>query len=170
MVYESPSFFEIWYRFTCKLSQEELLEATIIAKVIWDRRKNFVHKQSFAHPNFIISKDRDEICYFKQANYPPNYPNNSYLPTPSATVHCAKPPRGVYKIDGDATYNSNFGKVGMGIIIRDCDGKVYGTLQACSPFTVEALIFLHAIMFYKETSFTRLFLEGDVLHVIDILK
>lgn len=65
-----------------------------------------------------------------------------------------------------------FGKVGMGIIVRDYDGKVHGTLQVCRPaalslFTAEGLAFFRAVMFCKETGFTRLFLEGDALKVIN---
>lgn len=56
--------------------------------------------------------------------------------------------------------------------MRDCDGKVCGTFQASlpttlTPFEAEALAFLHAAIFCKDSGFYRLIFGGDAVQVIN---
>lgn len=63
MVCDNPSFLDMWQLFTSRFNEEESLEVAVTAKMIWDRRNNFVHKQDFAHPNDIISKAKVELWF-----------------------------------------------------------------------------------------------------------
>lgn len=63
----------------------------------------------------------------------------------------------------------------MGVITRDHNGRVIGTLKASwviseNPFDAEAHGVLLAAVFCKEIGLKQVILEGDSKQVIDILQ
>lgn len=128
------------------------------------RRNEFIHKHNVEHPNAILSKAHKESNLFLQAQT-----NQSSSPgTHPTLVQWNKPPIDYFKVNWDAAYNKRTLKIGIGVIVKDAEGKVCGTLQANKPFlnssfTAEALALWHAIWFYKEAGFYNLILEGHAI-------
>lgn len=112
---------------------------------------------------------------FQQANSLPHCSTNLLSSSLTESVNWCKPPVNMYKVNSDVACNSSIGKIGIGIIVRNCIGKVCGTFQACligslSPLSAKALGLLHAVIFCKNAGLSRIILEGDSLQVITFLK
>ena len=65
-------------------------------------------------------------------------------------THWTPPPRDCFKINFDGASFSNLGKAGLGVVIRDCNGRAVATLleHAPLPFApeiVEAMAATRAI-------------------------
>lgn len=66
-------------------------------------------------------------------------------------------------------------KIGIGVIVRDSEGNVCGSLQANKSvlknlFTVEAIALWQAICFCIDAGFHSFILEGDADQVVKLLE
>ena len=80
-----------------------------------------------------------------------------------------------YKVNFDGAIFKELGAAGLGMVIRDFEGLVIGTLAEriplpCSVATVEALACRRAVLFVKEMSIFEATVEGDAEIVISDLK
>lgn len=111
MIFESSSFLEVWHQLLAfKLNPEELVEAAVTAKLIWERRNKFVHQAEFTHTNSIVTKARNEVISYKEATDQISSSNTS---NPPNMVQWSAPPPGIYKDNWDAATNSKDGKAGI---------------------------------------------------------
>ena len=147
-----PCFKEVWSQMRKRLSQIDMEEAGMIARLLWTRRNDFVHGKALRHPNSIIQKVATDLICFKETQ------DKSSVGTYRGSRPCVKwkkPLEGKYKLNWDATMDVSRGLVGMGGIIRDCNGEVIATLRAkrkltLSPFEAEAHALMVAVLFSKE--------------------
>ena len=75
-------------------------------------------------------------------------------------------------INFDGTVNVNEVVRGIGIVARDRNGMVVGTLQSCvkdiiDPASIESLAAVKALTFAKDMGFRQIILESDALAVIN---
>lgn len=131
LVCDSKLFIDLWYVLTQKLNPKELVEAAVTKKLIWDRRNNFVHKRDFIHPNILFLQAKEDVRLFKQATLLPNPLTSAPIVPKLASIIWSKIPINVYKVNWDAACHFTLQKVGIRIIIRDCNGRVYATFQTC---------------------------------------
>ena len=78
---------------------------------------------------------------------------------------------GFYKINFDGAIFENFGRAGLGVVVRDVEGMVIAALSQniqlpSSVDSVEALAARRAIILAQEISLTQVVVEGDSLKVI----
>ncbi|XP_042950075.1 uncharacterized protein LOC122282191 [Carya illinoinensis] len=80
-----------------------------------------------------------------------------------------------FKVNWDSAINSREGKIGIGVLVRDHQGRVIGALHANnplkgSPFDAEAYGVLLTAIFCRELGLKSIYLEGDAKQVVDLLK
>ncbi|XP_042944578.1 uncharacterized protein LOC122278455 [Carya illinoinensis] len=85
------------------------------------------------------------------------------------------PPPAFFKANWDAAIDKDNSKVGIGVIVRDSDGLVIGSL--CSSITLtpnpkigEAVAALRATMLCAELGLTQIILEGDAPNVVQAVQ
>jgi hypothetical protein len=86
----------------------------------------------------------------------------------------ASPPAGKIKANWDAAVDKVRKKMGIGVILQDCNGEVLATLSAPKDFIIapeiaEATAALRAAYFCQELGFSHIILEGDALQVVQAL-
>ncbi|XP_059462058.1 uncharacterized protein LOC132191056 [Corylus avellana] len=85
------------------------------------------------------------------------------------------PPQGIIKLNWDATVAIKERKMGVEVIARDYTGKVLATLSAPRPIVSDPTVAetIGAWMSVDLTShlgFTRIYLEGDALEIVQALR
>ena len=96
-------------------------------------------------------------------------------PSPSLPVCWCPPPRDRYKINVDSAVFTSQQSVGVGVLIRDSEGRVVG---ACSKkiqaplgaVEVEAKVFEFGLQFAKDMLIQYFILEGDSLILMNALN
>jgi hypothetical protein len=86
----------------------------------------------------------------------------------ASPVRWQDPPSGIYKTNWDAAIDKRTGRIGIGIIARNSQGRdlVARGLTLSShadPSVAEAWVALYAVMLSKDSSLLDIILEGDVL-------
>lgn len=138
------------------------------------RRNDYLHNHKFDHPNSIISKVYDKLnLIWSQA--PTNPIHRSFLNHTVSIDKWQKPPVGILKINWDATFDINKGRICVGAIIWNREGQFVGALKAGrslthDSFVVESLTLLLAVKLCRDLEIQRIFLEGDASQVINLTK
>lgn len=104
----------------CELANLELFAIT--SRFIWFRRNDVVHGREFSHPSILFQNattSLENFCHV-QASETGGQPILPAAP-PAAWQ---KPPPGIIKLNWDAAVDQRLGRIGIGIIARDCDGVV----------------------------------------------
>lgn len=99
----------------------------MIDRQIQYRRNNVIHGKGFSHPNSDISQAKVEFQNYRETKE--SHFNNAAKHEDLICVW-KKPPEGAYKVNWDAATNSANGKIVIGVIIKDSNGEVIGTLRA----------------------------------------
>ncbi|XP_059458381.1 uncharacterized protein LOC132187978 [Corylus avellana] len=81
------------------------------------------------------------------------------------------PPQGLYKINCDAAIDVKNGKMGVGLILRDHDRRVFAAgsftqMGWLDPTTVEERAIVRATQFCKEMDVSNVIIEGDAHTII----
>ncbi|XP_042983344.1 uncharacterized protein LOC122312724 [Carya illinoinensis] len=170
---EAKSLKEIWQQIMGKLPKIMMEQAGSIMRLIWTRRNKVVHGKEFRHPNSIIHMAQDDLKCFKLARQ--NNSNGQGAEFSGRNQRWTTPPEGLYKLNWNAAINQSLGLIGIGAILRDCNGQVLGTIRArrnlnVSPFTAEAYAMMMAVLFCKEAGFHSIIFEGDSLQVVERMQ
>lgn len=85
------------------------------------------------------------------------------------------PPGGFYKINWDVTINTYPNRMGVGVIIRNSEGRVIAALsivkkETQEPAVGEATAALLAMEFGRDIGVMDVILEGDSLQVIKAIN
>ena len=96
------------------------------------------------------------------------------LPIPHPKVRWSPPPADCYKANFDAAFSKESGSAAIGVVYRDQNGQVIAALcqnlgQVQSVEMAEALATWQAVIFARELSLFNIIVEGDCLHVIQVL-
>ena len=143
-----------------------------LARQVWFRRNEFIHEGSFFHLDVLVWKARSELAEFEEAFSSVKEP----IPTGSMeNVIWQAPSNGLHKANWDAAVISQSDHMGIGIVIRDQDGRV--KVAQCSfcmstfdPTMVEAMAAVRALSYYNEVALDKICLECDAKNVVDTLN
>lgn len=154
---------------TC-CDQTEFAQFAGIARRIWLRRNEMVHGGGFLHPNIIVQQAtqavdsfhlvQDEAVLQKRANDTPT------------SCNWKNPPLGWVKANWDVGVNHQIGRVGLRVVIRDHQGRMWVAksvtrLGFLEPTTAETLAASMATQLCTEMGFMQVQLEGDAKVVVD---
>jgi hypothetical protein len=139
------------------------------SKNIWTRRNGVIHGEAFIDPNELVRITNQAMDDFSQANLSatPAMMQERVRPSSIST----KPTVGSAKIKWDVGFNRATDKFGMGIVIRDADGRfvtarIVSRKGSVDPTTGEALASFSAVSFGKELGFSCIVLEGDAQVIV----
>ncbi|KAF5470790.1 hypothetical protein F2P56_011279 [Juglans regia] len=141
-------------------------------KGLWSRRNNTYHGKEFQHPTALHQQAKTDLAVYQEAITEDRAVKfNARAGVPK----WKKPEVGSLKVNWDAAVNLEEGRIGIGVLIRDHDGLVMGSLRASrnlkgTPFFAEAYDLLLAAVFCKEIGLTHVCLEGDSKQVVDLLQ
>ncbi|GLT53412.1 hypothetical protein SLA2020_266820 [Shorea laevis] len=81
----------------------------------------------------------------------------------------------VYKINWDIAINKSKKLMGMGVIVRDCNGQAQADLQSSrmfimDPTTAEAYAAWQAMVFGRDLGLYKVQLERDALAIVQVLQ
>ena len=90
-------------------------------------------------------------------------------------VHWSPPPQDHYKVNFDATFFAETRLAGVGVVVHDCDGQIFGALRqniglVQSVDMAEALVARRAVRLATELCLFQVIIEGDCSRVIAALK
>lgn len=86
-----------------------------------------------------------------------------------------KSPIGIFKINWEVDVDKGYGRIRIGIVVRDHKGVVLAARSTPKNIlvdlvVVEALSTLCAVKFSKDMSFHDIILEGDALQIVHVVK
>jgi ribonuclease HI len=169
-------FSSIFMRLVERLTDEELRLVGTVARQIWFRRNKVVFKGEFKDPRELVQAARTQIDQHDKAMDKRNMVHPIEGQTSNrAFVRWKNPPLGVLKINWDAALDPKTGKMGMGIVARDHEGRVLAMsssiqTQISHPTTAETLAAWKAVVLGVQLGATYLELEGDALEVVQALN
>jgi ribonuclease HI len=144
-----------------------------LARQIWLRRNSFVHEGTFTHPDMLVRKAHSCLEEFEATCSKEGQPKE--LDGTGVNEKWQAPPEGIYKANWDAALNHQSGRIGIGTVIRDHEGKVKAA--QCSvrkgnfePSVAEALAAVQTLTLCKDLGLTKINLEGDAKNVVTALN
>ncbi|KAF5471964.1 hypothetical protein F2P56_008721 [Juglans regia] len=165
-------FLEIFEAIAKGMSFECIQEFVMVAKQIWWRRNEFIFNQRFRHPNQVAMVANQNIRMMKDLEM---QKNDSSALSNSNLVIWQPPPIPFYKLNWDAAVDKIRAKVGIGIVVRDCEGRIIATMRRKQsllplPSLAEAYGPLLAVEFALDLGLTKTIFEGDSLQTVQALK
>lgn len=142
---------------------EEVVEALIVARMIWWRRNDFVFSRGFTPLAKLMFAAKSSMDRFSQTA-------KSEVVSPKALtrhqLEWKKLPEGCWKINWDAAIAKEALKMGVGVVIRDAEGGVVAAKVTTVPYIVEpkaakTMAAWRAVEFGREMGASRVILEGD---------
>ncbi|XP_042980142.1 uncharacterized protein LOC122310312 [Carya illinoinensis] len=172
MTCHSDLFFDIWSTLVESLDDAELEETAVTLKRIWTRRNDFCHGKVFTHPTRIYQQAIEELSNFKETT---TTFKGTKRQVGTAVHKWSKPSQNNFKLNWDAAVKAKERRIGIGVIVRDYQGQVIGTVRAQrplrgTPFDAEAYGLLTTVVFCKELGLQQICLEGDAKYVVDVLQ
>ncbi|XP_075662751.1 uncharacterized protein LOC142632211 [Castanea sativa] len=108
-----------------KVKNLELM--AMVMWTVWHRRNQIkVSSQDFPASQ-VLPQAKQALTDFKHLNasLPPQQDASG---NPLARTHWSPPPRDCFKVNFDGASFSDLGKAGLGVVIRDCNGRVVASL------------------------------------------
>ena len=165
-------FIDLLHQCFSTLSTSEVQLFSMISWSIWYRR-NRLRLQQPADNNFqLVKRARESLTEFQEAQ-----DRDLHLPQQPGSAESVKwnpLAQGSYKVNYDGAVFSDSNAAGIGVIVRNHQGEVMGSLSQRIPFphsveALEASAARSAIQFAKDLGFTKIVLEGDSKTVVDAL-
>ncbi|XP_042962379.1 uncharacterized protein LOC122296642 [Carya illinoinensis] len=165
----SDLFLDIWSLLVKNLDATELEDTAVVLKRIWSRRNELYHGKGFTHPTRLYQQAIEEVSIFRESLLTDK---GTRKQVGSAELRWVKPVQNSYKLNWDAAIRAKEGRVGIGVIVRDYQGQVVGTVRAQrplrgTPFDGEAYGLLVAAEFCRDLGLQQVCLEGDAKRVVD---
>jgi len=153
-----------------KMNKEDLELLAVLARRIWLRRNSLVFEGIFAHPDNVYNEGIISLGEFRRCKEKPGS-DLSTRGSSSRQPSWCPPPSGVFKINWDASLSVEQGRLGIGVIVRDCNGACMGARSVTKqvkvdPKTAEVIAALYAVQFSKEMGFLDAVFEGDAAQVV----
>lgn len=128
--FEGPDFLQVVEAMFSKCDRLEFFQFVGIARRIWLRRNEVIHGGPFLHPSRIVQQATQAMEVFQALR------SGSKITPPPAdhpTINpWMAPPNGWFKANWDAGVNRRKGCVGIGVVIRDHQGKMWASkCQTC---------------------------------------
>jgi hypothetical protein len=121
----------------------------------------------FTHPNNVYAEAATLLEEFKRCTKIEMQPTQTdEVERDTCMTGWLPPPKGVIKVNWDASLNKKEGCIGLGIIARDSVGNFLGARCLTQkimtdPHTAEALATSCAVSFSKDVGFFNVVFEGD---------
>ncbi|XP_041027032.1 uncharacterized protein LOC121267250 [Juglans microcarpa x Juglans regia] len=165
-------FLEIFEAIAEGMSFECIQEFVMVAKQIWWRRNEFIFNQRFRHPNQVVLVANQNLRMMKDLEM---QKNGSSARSNSNIIIWQPPPILFYKVNWDAAVDKIRAKIGIGIVVRDCEGRIIATMrrkQSLLPLhsLAEAYGALLAVDFALDLGLTKTIFERDSLQTVQALK
>ncbi|KAF5465338.1 hypothetical protein F2P56_015356 [Juglans regia] len=165
-------FLEIFEAMAEGMTFECMQEFVMVAKQVWWRRNDFIFNQRFRHPNQVTMVANENIRMMKDLEMQKNESSTSIN---SNSVIWQPPPFLFYKFNWDAAVDKIRAKVGIGIVVRDCEGRIIAIMRRKQsllplPALAEAFGALIAVNFALDLGLTKTIFEGDSLQTVQALK
>ncbi|XP_042950057.1 uncharacterized protein LOC122282168 [Carya illinoinensis] len=154
------------------MDEETTYEFAAIACQVWKRRNHLIFEDSFATPESVVKGARQSVANFQEAN---RVRHGGSLRTNQPAAQWSAPPLHTYKANWDATVDRVNCKIGIGVVIRDSQGRIYASLKSPkdsfpNAHLAESLAALRAVTFCKRLSLARVILEGDAQQVVKAIQ
>jgi hypothetical protein len=170
--FEGPNFIRVVEGMFNKCDQAEFTLFVGIARRIWLRRNEVIHDGKFAHPNLIVHQANQigEIVHTFKAKQRDLAPSSGV-----ATSYGWKAPsQDSLKINWDAGVDLKRGRVGLGVIIRDHQGRMWASQSRTirgflDPITGEIMAALMAVHLCREMGIRNAQFEGDAKVVVEAI-
>ncbi|XP_035547375.1 uncharacterized protein LOC118348911 [Juglans regia] len=165
---EGSTFQQLLTQFFSSKPAEVLEEIAITAYHVWKRRNYFVFEGKFISPITICDQSLNALDDYKNfVKQPPIRKANN-----SAMIQTWEaPPPNTFKVNLDAAIDKIKCKVGVGVIIRDCEGKVIASLRSSRGLFLdaqlgEAVAVLKATSLCVNLELRQVVFEGDALSIV----
>ncbi|XP_042965962.1 uncharacterized protein LOC122299634 [Carya illinoinensis] len=117
------NFMEIWARLSEKLGTGELELVATVMRNIWSKRNSFVFEGKFQGPFVLYKQAQDCLSMLGEAKMElGNRREGGNMQRDMGRWR--KPRKGWVKVNWDASLNSELKRMGMGIVVRDENGKL----------------------------------------------
>jgi ribonuclease HI len=151
-------------------SEEDFEVFCITARKIWLRRNEWIHEGIFSHPNTLALGAQQNQKSFIWANQK----EEGELQQKTEN-RWKNPPEGWLKVNCDAALDKGKRRMGMGIILRDHEGKVRAAWSLSRPglldtTAAEATALFYGMKLCKELGVSNLVVEGDSKVVISAIQ
>jgi ribonuclease HI len=152
-----------------RCDSEEIELGAVLTRKIWLLRNSIVYGGIFPHPAQLFKEAKVSVEEFHRFN---DKEHGGIVLQENLLIPIWKPPpSGILKANWDAAVKAQEGQVGLGIIVRDCEGFVLVARSttfflAIDPTMAEAWAALQAVLFCKELGFFYICFEGDSLQVV----
>ena len=168
--YYGPEFLQVVEGIFRKCGQEDCAIFAGLARRIWVKCNEVLHRGQFTQPSVIIQlvhKSREEFRLARENDKVPNSESSS-----PASVGWMAPALGWVKVNWDAALDSKSRRMGYEVVIRDHHGIVRAARSfpqrgLLTPAAAEAQAAIIAIRLCKEGGFTWIHLEGDAKGVVE---
>ncbi|KAF5458623.1 hypothetical protein F2P56_022640 [Juglans regia] len=136
---------------------------------MWRRRNVFLFEGKFENPSRIVQAALQSTKDFKEAN--DRVKVDLTIGRPTGLTTWRPPPLNIYKANWDASVDRVHSRMGVGVVIRNWEGRVTATLRSSRCIfpdakLAEAMVALRAILLCKQIGISRVMLEGDALNVV----
>ena len=148
---------------------QEIKQFVGMARRLWLRRNDVIHGGHFVHPNVLVQQTNTAIEDFSRANKLDSHGTDEG--DRQDPIQWQRPPLGWFKANWDASVSKQQGRMGLGVVIRDGQGKYIAaqskTEPGClDPSAAEARAALLAIRLCVGLGLQQVQLEGDALMVV----
>jgi hypothetical protein len=129
---------------------------SITARKIWLRRNEWIHEGLFTHPNSLVLGAQQNQSDFHLINK-----MEGGDPQQGEEICWKCPQVGCFKMNCDAALDMEGRRMGMGIILRNHEGKVRAAWSLSKPgllepAAAEAVALFHGMKFCKELGISNL--------------
>jgi ribonuclease HI len=151
-------------------TKEEFEIFCVTARKIWLRRNEWIHEGAFTHPNTLALGAQQIQKEFLRVNQKENGE-----PQQGMENKWQNPPVGWLKVNCDAAIDRGGRRMGIGIILRDHEGKVRAAWSISRPGLVdptaaEASALFHGLNQCKVLGVSKLVVEGDSKVIISAVQ
>ncbi|XP_035542511.1 uncharacterized protein LOC118344870 [Juglans regia] len=150
-----------------EVSEGDFKVFTTTVYLVWKRRNELVFEKKFENPSKLIYNSYQKLRDFKDANA--SCPSR-HSDRPQA-AEWTPPQVNGFKANWDAAVDRSRCKIGIGVVVRNWEGKVIATMRSQRTLfpeakLAEALAALKAVILCKHLQLQNLILEGDALNVV----
>lgn len=154
-----------------KLEKEESQLFATMARNVWLRRNAIVFGGILTHPTMLVQQAKEEMMAYALVEQGRGI---GALQKQTQAAHpnkWQKPLEGVFKLNWDASNDLARKRMGLGVAVRDHEGKLIAALCATKdyiiyPATAEAIAARKAADLSRRMGLEKVILEGDALEIV----
>ncbi|KAJ0088281.1 hypothetical protein Patl1_33237 [Pistacia atlantica] len=159
-----------------KLEDKYLAEFGVVVSKIWQRRNEFIFKHYLSTPSQLIHQATQKLDILNSLTQSKTSPKAHLLNSDPSSPRWQPPSEGIFKVNWDASVRKENGTIGVGIAIRDWQGRFLATMRMKKTMlpdahVAESFAALQAVTLAAEIGINQIILEGDALQVVnDLLR